>query len=310
MGDEWYRGVRVAVLGASGFIGRWVSRGLSAHGASLCLVVRDRSKAEDVFDLFAVRGDIVTVDLRAFARVRACLEEIRPSVVFNLAGYGVDRSERDEEAAYEINADLVEVVCNAVARTRDPSWPGQDIVHVGSAAECGPPTAYGRSKLAGTQIMQQQGEGQRIKGVTARLFTVYGPGEHQGRLLPSLLEAAGTGQPVPLTAGHQVRDFTYVEDVAEGLLRLGKVSTREDGPINLATGRLVTVRQFIETAASILSIPAGRLRFDALPMRDNELTHGPVSLERLHRAVAWVPQTTVDEGVRRTWAFEQEGRAI
>ena len=56
------------------------------------------------------------------------------------------------------------------------------------------------------------------------------------------------GKPVALTGGDQRRDFTYVEDVAEGMLRLGLVRTPASGPVNLATGALESVRGFVERA--------------------------------------------------------------
>ncbi|NIP76477.1 MAG: NAD-dependent epimerase/dehydratase family protein, partial [Xanthomonadales bacterium] len=66
-----------------------------------------------------------------------------------------------------------------------------------------PTTLYGRSKLAGTLQFRRACQRTGLRGLTARLFTVYGPGEHPGRLLPSLIEAAETDEPLELTAGLQ-----------------------------------------------------------------------------------------------------------
>jgi nucleoside-diphosphate-sugar epimerase len=139
-----------------------------------------------------------------------------------------------------------------------------------------------------------------VHATVARLFTVYGPGEHRGRLLPSLLEAATGDGPVPLTAGTQQRDFTWVGDVVEGLLRLGALGGEPPGLVNLATGRLVTVREFVERAAAVLRIAPERLRFGALPTRPEEMAHDDVSVARLERLTGWRPATSIEEGVRRT----------
>jgi nucleoside-diphosphate-sugar epimerase len=313
----YYRTARVLVLGASGFIGRWVARSLCARGAKVGLVVRHRTSAEQIFHKFGVRGDIYELDLRASLAVRNLFEEFKPAITFNLAGYGVDPSERDEETAYQINAQLVQAMCEAAAETRDREWPGQDIIHVGSALEYGslggsltedsvphPTTLYGKSKLAGTRFLTRCCQTYQVKGLTARLFTVYGPGEHQGRLLPSLLETAQTRKPLALTTGKQKRDFTYVEDVAEGLLRLGLATTRPGEIVNLATGQLTSVRGFAETAGRILGIPTAHLKFGLLPTRAEEMEHAPVAVERLQRLTAWLPQTGIAEGVRKTLDFE------
>ena len=139
-----------------------------------------------------------------------------------------------------------------------------------------------------------------ITSVTARLFSVYGPGEHPGRLLPSLLEAARNGNHLELTAGKQQRDFTYVEDVVEGLLRLSVTNTLPGDIVNLATGHLTSVRQFVETAARIMGIPDDHLHFGALPTRLEEMQHKPVAVHKLKKLTAWLPSTSVAQGIELT----------
>jgi nucleoside-diphosphate-sugar epimerase len=312
-----YVGVRVIVLGATGFIGRWVARSLGEHGAQVHLVVRDRATAELIFTQYDIQGSIFELDLRESSAIDSLFQEIRPSVTFNLAGYGVDRSERDETIFHQINTDLVGDICQAIEQTQDPDWKGQVLVHIGSALEYGtiggnlsedsipnPTTLYGKTKLAGTHCLANCCQAGDIKGLTARLFTVYGPGEHAGRLLPSLLQTAQTGQALKLTNGAQKRDFTYVEDVAEGLLRLGLATAQPGEIVNLATGHLTSVRSFVETAASVLGIARDRLQFGALPTRAEEMKHQPVTTERLQRLIGWVPSTSIANGIRKALEFE------
>lgn len=320
--DECYGGVRAIVLGASGFIGRWVARSLLDRGARLYLIVRDRARSERIFYDYSISGEIVELDVGSVGAARRLfeiIEAVEPSITFNLAGYGVDRSERDEEAAYRINADLVQALCEAIAKKRDAAWQGQDLIHVGSALEYGeiggdlaedspprPATLYGKSKLAGTQALAHCCRAYQIKGVTARLFTVYGPGERAGRLLPSLIETSRAGEPIQLTEGRQRRDFTYVADVAEGLLRLGLSLATPGEAVNVATGRLTTVREFIETAARWLMIPDEKLLFGGLSTRPEEMNHAPVTVERLRHLTSWVPPTIISDGVRNALEFHSK----
>jgi UDP-glucose 4-epimerase len=311
-----YCGVRVAVLGASGFIGRWVARRLTDAGADLLLIVRSPQASAETFRAVGVRGTIVNLDLRDGQRLERLFERVRPSITFNLAGYGVDPSERDDREAERTNRDLVVALCQAVAAVRDPRWSGAHIVHTGSALEYGvangmlaedtwpmPTTVYGRSKLEGTRALAEGCATMGLRGVTARLFNVYGPGEHRGRLLPTLLEAARNGTAVDLTAGQQRRDFTYVDDVADGLLRLGVADPPPGSVVNLATGHLTSVKEFVLAAARLLAIPSEHLRFAALPMRVSEMTHENVSIDCLTRLLAWHPGTTIEEGIIRTRDF-------
>jgi nucleoside-diphosphate-sugar epimerase len=311
--SDGYRNVRVAVLGASGFIGRWVAHALCRQGARVALIVRDRLATEEVCSDFRIEGEVVETDLRDSYAIRNLLDVINPSIAFNLAAYGVDSSERDEAAAYLINARLVESVCITMASQTHSNWAGQQLVHAGSALEYGaiggnlsedstprPTTLYGKSKLAGTRFVTRSCRDLGLSAITARLFTVYGPGERPARLLPSLLRTAKSGNVLHLTSGSQRRDFTYVQDVAEGLLRLGLTTESRGEVVNLATGRLTSVREFAETAARILDIPEERLRFGSIPIREEEMVHSEVSLARLRRMNGWTPTTSIADGIRQT----------
>lgn len=313
--DNPYCRARVMVFGASGFIGRWVAQALNACGARLYLPVRDPLAARELFHRHGIEGKPIEYDIEHGGSLLQLLQEVRPSIVFHLAGYGVDHGETGEQPAWRINAGFTGELARAVAGARDPHWPAQVLVHAGSALEYGaidgdlaedsepnPTTTYGRSKLEGTRQIGQCCKETGFAAVTARLFTVYGAGEHAGRLLPSLIEASHTDGVVPLTSGVQQRDFTYVENVAEGLLRLGLVpaETGSHTVVNLATGRLTPVRQFVETAAGLLSIPSIRLGFGLVPTRFTEMKHSAVSLRRLERLLAWRPETSIEEGIRQT----------
>lgn len=300
-----YRGRRILVLGAAGFIGRRVVRMLERQGA---MVIRAVHRADPTPRC----SRTVVVDLSVPGTAAALVEAEQPEVTFNLAGYGVLPTQRDPGQAQLLNADLPAELAVACATERVPNWQGPRLVHTGSALEYGvaagnlaedtlplPTTLYGRTKLAGTTAIAAAVAAGGLRAVTARLFTVYGPGEPLPRLLPSLRAAAGATGAIALTSGEQQRDFTYVDDVAEGILRLG-MSGAAAGTVNLATGILTPVATVVRLAAAQFGIAAERLRFGALPTRPEEMSHQPVALDRLWEMTGWVPQTTIAEGLRRT----------
>lgn len=310
---ERYRGARIMLVGAAGFIGRFVADALLRSGAALHAVLRPGEPA-------AVRDQVPEeriheLDLCVPGGIHGLLDRVRPAVLFNLAGYGVGIDERDEHQARALNVEAVRAMAAALLALDLPAWVGPRLVHVGSAAEYGdvggdlreqcpahPVELYGRTKLAGTQALVDLATQHPGFAIVARLFTVYGPGERPGRLLPSLIEAARMQTEVDLSEGTQRRDFTYVEDVAEGLMRLG-ISTPPEPPIvNVATGRLSSVRSFVEQAARVLGIPDSALRFGVRAGGRFDLEHDPINLERLDRLLGWRPPTDIVEGVGRTLA--------
>jgi nucleoside-diphosphate-sugar epimerase len=311
----------VLVTGASGFIGRWVARLLTSAGAELYLPVRDCAAASSTFAEYEIRGKIFKLDLLDFDRLQRSIGEICPAITFNLAGYGIDRSEQSEQAAHDINAVLPEKLCEAVARAHEhESWQGSRLVHAGTAMEYGaitgdlredsvtqPTSLYGRSKLAGTEAVVSFCENKPLRGVTARLFGVYGPGESPVRLLPTLIAAASIeADRIELTAGLHKRDLTYVEDVAEALLRIGVSDAPAGDVVNVATGTLTSIRSFVETAAKVLGLSEHRLDFGALETRAEEMAHDPVNIGRLFELTGWKPGTGLEDGILRTLRRRQD----
>lgn len=305
-----YASKDVLVLGSTGFIGRWVVRALARAGARVHLAARDVSAARSLRQSVRAEGDVLALDATNPEGVSGWIRDVRPCVTFNLVGYGVGAGERDEAQALRINGGFVRSLCELLSGA-DAAWPGATLVHAGSQLEYGPiggrleedaveapDTIYGRSKLEGTRAVRAAAS-QGLRGITVRLFNVYGAGEREGRLLPSLVAVAGTGRSVDLTAGLQELDFVYVEDVAEGLIRLGAAKAPPGSVVNLATGVLTRVRDFALTAADALEMPRELLRFGSLPARANEMRYEPVSTARLRRLTGWTPQTTVAEGIRR-----------
>jgi nucleoside-diphosphate-sugar epimerase len=311
-----YDGQTVAIIGAGGFIGRWVARELTRYGANLVLVVHTRSKAEPVFNEYGVRGTVVELDAANPNALSQCYGTTQPSITFNLAGYGVKHDEKSDGLHNRVNADLVGTLAEVISQHRDPGWAGQDLVHTGSALEYGevvgdlredttpqPTTLYGKTKLAGTERLVDYCRSTELKALTARLFTVYGPGEYSQRLTPSLLRTAATNQPLKLSAGDQRRDFTYVREVAEGLLRLGVAPAAAGEIVNLATGRLVSVRDFVLLAAQVLDISQSLLQFGQRSGREGEMAHGDVNVAKLRRLTDWKPTISIEQGVRCTSDF-------
>lgn len=323
-GADRYTGARAMVFGATGFIGRHVSGALVRAAADVTLVGRDTATLEAMIEA-GLGGSMVVADICDDARVVAAVRQVRPHITFNLAGYGVDRAERDDALAERVNGRFPGVLCRVVADARDADWAGQALIHVGSQLEYGPiggnlaedsdaapDTLYGRTKLAGTVSLARCAKRHGLPALTARLFTVFGPGELDTRLFPSIRRAVETGQPLDMTDGLQRSDFTWIGDVAAGLLRLGVVPATAGGRtgvpalpdsrrgmvVNLASGRLLSVRDFAREAVTALGGAESLLRFGALPQRAETLEYEPVANARLRDLTGgWAPATTVAEGV-------------
>lgn len=312
------RGLRALVLGASGFVGRAAARELGRRGARVTASGRDAARVRAGLGARVPGAEVLAADLLAPGAPERLLERARPELVLDLTGYGVGRDERDPGLARAVNAELPPRLARALASAA----PAARLVRAGSALEYGaaggdlaedgpatPTTLYGETKLAGARAFAAECRALGVRGVTARLFMLYGPGERPGRLFPELRRAAREGAPLPLTDGRQRRDFTYVGEAAEGLVRLALAGAEPGAIVNVATGRLVSVRDFALAAARELGLAPELLRFGALPARAEEMEHGPVDVRRLAALTGWRPSLDPAAGVRAALRCEAEREA-
>jgi len=307
-----YAGQRVLVTGATGFIGCCVAAALARAGAQVALTARNAAALTQLASALHGRVQSYPADLSRPGEFTRLHNQCKPAVVFNLAGYGVDRAENDPALLEALNARLPQEMASAIADAPAAPWPGLRLVHCGTGFEYGPvngpvseesparPTSdYGRTKLDGTRHVLEACARRGLRGAVVRLFVVYGPGEHPARLLPSLLRARNTDEAVPMTAGQQRRDFTFVADAADALLRMGMLP-ESPGVLNVATGTLTSVREFAETAGRVIGLRPEQLQFGALPYRADEVAQGAVDTAKLQRYLQWQPSCSIAEGIRRT----------
>ena len=285
-----FRGRRCLVTGARGFIGTVLTRALRQAGAELS------SPRRGELDV----GDTLSVE--------TWVREFSPEYVFHLASEGVSQPLPLARLRYA----NVEGTRNLVAARGRLSMPPR-IVLLGSGFEYGakegalietdvsaPFSDYGVSKTEACALARQEGCGLSVAWV--RLFNVYGGGEAEARLLPALVSRTAQGLPVEVTEGEQLRDFAYVDDVAEGLLRLAlSLPAQPSWEIyNLGSGEGVRLRDFIEEVAEALRERRLNpdIRFGAKPYRPGEPMKYLPDISKLRHHLHWSPSTPLAAGVR------------
>lgn len=127
----------------------------------------------------------------------------------------------------------------------------------------------------------------------ARLFFPYGPGEDPRRLGTSIIGRISRNEEIILKTPDSVRDYIFVEDVAEALLIT--LEERVRGAINIGTGTGVTVREIAQTVADIIGVPARIVAPEIVPDPYDFLVADTTRL----RALGWLPRTSLAEGLNR-----------
>jgi len=141
-----------------------------------------------------------------------------------------------------------------------------------------------------------------LKVVKPRFFNSYGPGEVPGQyrnVIPNFIYWAMKGQPLPITGtGEETRDFTYVGDIVDGLLRAGTMESAIGQEFNLASGvetRIVDLANMINEATGNKAgiVFAQRRKWDT----KRRLL---ASIDRARKQIGYNPSTPFEEGLRHT----------
>jgi len=240
------RALKVAVSGASGFVGRHVVTALERAGISPTLWVRPSSSLPERSEHRVVRVDVPGPPEQLFDQLG------RPDSLIHLAWGGLPNYqslhhyEQELPAHYRLLKQLLrDGLSNlVVAGTCFEYGLQSGALAETMAADPANPYALAKDTLR-RQLQCLQRE--LPFGLTwARLFYLHGEGQAQTALLPQLRQAVAAGAPLfAMSGGEQLRDYLPVEQAADHLVALaGK--QREHGVVNVCSGRPISVRSLVE----------------------------------------------------------------
>jgi nucleoside-diphosphate-sugar epimerase len=288
---------RVLLTGATGFLGSHLLRrlraaGVETHAASRSLVPGSETGLTRW-----------SVDLTDRSEAERLVQLSRPDVVLHLAGHSSGAPDLDQVAP-TLQKDLI--ACINVLAAATAVGVGR-VVMTGSltepppdAAEPIPSSPYAAAKWAGCAYGRMFHALYGLPVVIVRLFMGYGPGQPQGKLIPTILRALLQSEPPRLASGRQEFDWTYVDDLVEGLVAAAVARGVEGRTLEVGTGRLTSVREVAERLVELVGTSV-RPAFGALPDRPLERPRAALT-EEAQRRLGWRARIPLEEGLVRTVA--------
>jgi len=307
-----YKGKTILVTGGAGAIGSNLTRRLAELGAQV-IILDDLSSGvrwnvPSLPGVLFVEGDILDeVKLK-----RVFFE--RPQIVFHLAAFfanqnSVDYPERDLMVNGLGTLRLLEYsVFTGVERfvyassgcsiygSNAPLPLREEFMSMHLS------TPYQITKMLGELYCNFFYNHYGLKVVKPRLFNSYGPGEVPGQyrnVIPNFIYWAMKGLPLPITGtGEETRDFTYVGDIVDGLLRAGVFESAIGQEFNLASGKETRIIDLARMINEATGNTAG-IRFVQRRKWDtkNRLL---ASIEKARKLIGYNPNTPFEEGLART----------
>jgi UDP-glucuronate 4-epimerase len=178
-----------------------------------------------------------------------------------------------------------------------------------------PMTLYAASKKSMELMAHSYAHLYKVPTTAFRFFTVYGPWGRPDMALFKFVDAILKGQPIDVYGeGRMSRDFTYIDDIVEGILRLAAIAPDETNRVtasdvedtlsrhapfrvvNIGGGEPIELLRFIEIVEEAVGRPAIR---NMLPMQQGDVPRTYASPDLLRSLSGFRPEISVEEGVRK-----------
>jgi len=158
---------------------------------------------------------------------------------------------------------------------------------------------YGWAKFMGEMALKAYHKQYGLKGVSCRIFTAYGPRENETHAVVALIAKAFVQMdPYEIWGtGDQDRNFTYVEDTVEGLIRATE-NIEDASPINIGTSEHITIKDVANKIFEYTDFRPKRIFFDT--SKPEGVFSRAADLTQARKLLGWEPQTSFDEGLKRT----------
>lgn len=298
---------RVLVTGAGGFVGANVVRRLLSDGHEVHALTRPGGTSWRLED---VEPDVRRhdCDLRDAGALATAMAAARPEWVLHLAAYGAYSWQQEAARIVETNLTATMALLDAALDAGTEAF-----VHTGSSSEYGakdhapsedelpePNSPYAVAKAAATMHCRHVSRARDAHAVTLRLYSIYGPWEEPGRLIPTLVEHALRGTLPPLVDPSTARDLVYVDDAVEAIVRAAERSDLERGTVlNLGTGEQRTIADMVAAARRRFGVEE-EPRYGEYAARSWDTSVWVADARRIRAQLAWSPRWELEDGLGAT----------
>jgi len=316
-----YTGKRILITGGAGCIGSNLIRSLLVAEPEKIIVVEDLSASFEWNlpkdpKVFFIRGSILDGESmkRGFG--------FKPHYVFHLAAHFANQNSVDHpKTDLLVNglgtlntleyANLVGVEKFVFASSGCSVYGSQAPLPLREGfVSLHLDTPYQIDKLVGELYCNYFHDYYKLPVAIARYFNVYGAGEVPGKyrnVIPNFVWWAMHRKPLAVTgSGEETRDFTFVEDIVDGTLRIGVVPEAVGEAINLASE---TETRVIDLANWINDLTGNKEGIVFKPRREwDKVSRRKACIEKARKILGYEPKTGIREGLKKTYSWILENR--
>jgi dTDP-glucose 4,6-dehydratase len=313
--DTNWKGRKVLVTGAGGFIGSHLAERLAVLGADVRAFVRYTSTGRwGWLDQSPVKADLEVVlgDIRDFFSVREAMQG--REIVFHLAALiGIPYSYHAPQSYLHTNIEgtlnvlqgareleTERVICTSTSEVYGTA----QYVPIDENHPLQGQSPYSASKIAADKLAESYFRSFETPVAVVRPFNTYGPRQSARAVIPTIITQALSGTEVRLGSLTPTRDFNFVADIVEGFVAAAGSREAVGQVINLGTGIEISVQKLASILGDLLGKKLSLVAEEQRIRPDNsEVERLCADATKARTLLGWKPQINLQEGLRQTIAW-------
>tara|TARA_B100000787_G_scaffold166785_1_gene152529 strand:- start:1870 stop:2787 length:918 start_codon:yes stop_codon:yes gene_type:complete len=157
---------------------------------------------------------------------------------------------------------------------------------------------YGKSKLLATNYLLELHKQKNFPVTILRLYLVYGPNQDVNRFIPIIIKGCLKDLDFDSSKGTQRRDFIYISDVIDIIVKCLKSKKTKGHIFNVGTGSSVKIKEVIEYIKKM--IQKGRPNYGKIKFRKDEILNLYPSINKAKKIIKWIPKKNFELGLKKT----------
>lgn len=310
-------GKSILITGGNGFIGaalvnKLISQNLFVYIFSHTNEFNWRIQNKNNYKLYIL-------DIRNKSEVENYIKEIKPDIIFHLAGYV--NPERDLNVTHESYSINLIGTQNLILSLMNHDY--ELFINTGTSDEYGynitpfkenqrerPVSPYSASKVASTYFCEMVSKIYNKPIITVRPFLAYGPTQIARLLIPWLIYSGIEKKKLLLTPCEQTRDFIYIDDLVDAYicLALNVKKVWNAGIFNIGSGKEIKILRVVNLIRE--KINNAQFIVGGKKYRPAESMHFYSSIKKITKTIGWKPNWSIENGIEETVKWWLENREI
>ncbi len=294
----------ILIIGGSGFIGYHLAKRAIKKGWSVTSIsTNPPKKIRKISKVKYLISDIT--------KKKSLEKKIKKyfKYVVNLGGY-VDHSDKIKtyKSHYEGCKNLTEILLKNSPIAFVQMGSGGEYGKIKSphreVHKCYPASVYYKAKLLSSLHLMKLFRKNKFPATILRLYQTYGPRQDLNRFIPIVVDSCLKNKKFPCSEGKQFRDFVYIDDVIDSIIKSLLDRGADGNIINIGSGKPKKIKKIIEYIKFLTN--GGYPQYGKIKLRKDEVLKIYPNIQKAKRKIKWKPKISFEKGLKKTIKFYDE----